>query len=75
MLLPVPMLEPPQLDAYHTHCAPVPSEPPTTDSVVFPPLQIAKMPPTLLGAVEGALTVTVVWTQAVLLHPVPLPGS
>ena len=57
---PVPSGVPPQLPLYHTHCAPVPNEPPTTLSVVVPLLHI-EIPFELemdVGSVDGRLTVT-----------------
>ena len=57
MLVPVPSGVPPQLVEYHFHCAPVPSEPPTTVNVVLLPWQIDKMPLTPVGATDRLLTV------------------
>ena len=57
---PVPAAVPPQLPLYHTHCAPVPNEPPTTVNSVEEPLH--NEPPVVLvieaGSVDGTFTVT-----------------
>lgn len=65
---PVPANTPPQLPEYHFHDAPVPSEPPETESVVEPPqigLGLAEAP---VGSVDKALLVTVTEAQLVVLH-------
>ena len=47
---PVPAAVPPQEPANHCATAPVPSEPPTTVSVVVLPVQIKFVPEMLVGA-------------------------
>ena len=44
---------------YHCQLAPVPNEPPLTDKVVLPPLQMVVVPVMEVGAVERDCTVTV----------------
>ena len=57
MLAPVPIDAPtPHPPSYHCHDAPVPSEPPLTESVTFPPRQIwlyGALLEALVGSVEG----------------------
>ena len=71
MLLPVPMTVPLHELADHSAMAPVPALPPTSVSVVLPPLQMVEMPEILRGAVEGVLTAIFIEAQAVVLQ-VPL---
>ena len=71
MLLPVPMTVPPHELADHSAMAPVPALPPTSVSVVLPPLQIVVVPEILVGAVDGVLTLINCEAQAVTLQ-VPL---
>jgi hypothetical protein len=67
--LPVPTKVPPQLPLYHCHAAPVPKEPPFTESVVELPLQIGDaLTLTEPGAVESVFTVTVTDAHEVVLH-------
>ena len=68
ILLPVPADVPPHEPVNHSAVAPVPALPPLTVNVVLPPLQIVVVPVIPVGAVDNVLTVTVVVTQAVLLH-------
>ena len=71
MLLPVPITVPLHELADHSATAPVPALPPTSVSVVLPPLQIVETPEILVGAVESVLTVINCEAQAVTLQ-VPL---
>ena len=58
--MPEPRKVPPQLVRYHFHCAPVPSEPPDTDSVTaVPALTLLAEVTAAVGAVLGVLMVTV----------------
>ena len=57
---PVPTKVPPQLPEYQFHDAPVPSEPPLTDKVVFPEQIGLGLAPAPIGAVDGALIVIAV---------------
>jgi hypothetical protein len=65
---PDPAEEPPQLPVYHCHEAPVPSDPPTTVSVVEPPQVGFVVALIEVGAVEFVLTVTVNDAQVVVLQ-------
>ena len=49
---PVPMEVPPHDPEYHFHEAPVPNEPPLTESVVLPPGQILVVPEIPVGATD-----------------------
>ena len=71
MLLPVPITVPLHELADHSAMAPVPALPPTSVSVVLPPLQIVVIPEILVGATEGVLTLMSCEAQAVVLQ-VPL---
>ena len=71
MLLPVPITVPLHELADHSAMAPVPALPPTSVSVVLPPLQIVEIPEILVGAVDGVLTLINCEAQAVTLQ-VPL---
>ena len=71
MLLPVPITVPLHELADHSAMAPVPALPPTSVSVVLPPLQIVVIPEILVGAVESVLTVINCEAQVVTLQ-VPL---
>ena len=71
MLLPVPITVPLHELADHSVMAPVPALPPTSVSVVLPPLQIVVIPEILVGATEGVLTLMSCEAQAVVLQ-VPL---
>ena len=71
MLLPVPMTVPLHELAVHSALAPVPALPPTSVSVVLPPLQMVEIPEILTGAVDGVLTLINCEAQAVTLQ-VPL---
>ena len=71
MLLPVPITVPLHELADHSAMAPVPALPPTSVSVVLPPLQIVEIPEILVGAVDGVLTLINCEAQAVALQ-VPL---
>ena len=66
---PEPSHVPPQLTLYHSHDAPLPSEPPCLDSVDDSPAQmelgLADAP---VGAVDSVLTVTVTLAQPVVLQ-------
>ena len=66
--VPLPTDVPPQFPLYHCQFAPVPNEPPTTESVVFPPLQITFVPLIEVGATDNKLTVTVSDTHVVVLQ-------
>ena len=71
MLLPVPITVPLHELADHSAMAPVPALPPTSVSVVLPPLQIVETPEILVGAVDGVLTLINCEAQVVVLQ-VPL---
>ena len=71
MLLPVPMTAPPHELADHSAMAPVPALPPTSVSVVLPPLQIVETPEILVGAIESVLTL-INWEAQVVVLQVPL---
>ena len=71
MLLPVPITVPLHELADHSATAPVPALPPTSVSVVLPPLQIVEIPEILVGATESVLTLINCEAQAVTLQ-VPL---
>ena len=66
MLLPVPITVPLHELAVHSAMAPVPALPPTSVSVVLPPLQMVEVPEILTGAVDNSFKVTLIPT--VLLH-------
>ena len=69
MELPLPTSVPAQEPLYQFQLAPVPSEPPVTDSVVLLPEQmVVAVAEAEAGAVESALTVTVTEAQAVVLQ-------
>ena len=60
MLAPVPRKVPLHEPRCHFHCAPVPSEPPDTDSVTdVPALTLLAEATAAVGAVLGVLMVTV----------------
>ena len=72
---PLPTNTPPQLPEYHCQLAPLPKEPPTTESVVELPAQIGfTVALILVGSVDSVLlTFTVTVTQVVELQmPSPL---
>ena len=71
MLLPVPITVPLHELADHSAMAPVPALPPTSVSVVLPPLQMVETPEILVGAVDGVLTLINCEAQVVVLQ-VPL---
>ena len=71
MLLPVPITVPLHELADHSAMAPVPALPPTSVSVVLPPLQIVEIPEILVGATESVFTLINWEAQAVALQ-VPL---
>ena len=71
MLLPVPITVPLHELAVHSAMAPVPALPPTSVSVVLPPLQIVEIPEILVGATESVLTLMSCEAQVVVLQ-VPL---
>ena len=71
MLLPVPITAPPQELDDHSATAPVPALPPTSVSVVLPPLQMVEIPEILVGATESVLTLINCEAQVVVLQ-VPL---
>ena len=67
--LPLPSGVPPHELLYHCHEAPVPSEPPDTESVVLLPAQmVVAVAVASGGAVDTLLTVTVTVAQAVVLQ-------
>jgi hypothetical protein len=68
MLLPVPAGVPPHEPEYHLAVAPVPVLPPTSVSVVLPPLQMVETPEILVGATDSVLTVINCEAQAVVLQ-------
>lgn len=68
---PVPTNVPPQDPVYQLYEEPVPSVPPFAVNVVDAPLQIALLPATLVGAVEGVLTVTVTAVLVLFTQLVP----
>ena len=66
---PEPTGVPPQLLLYHSHDAPVPSEPFCLDSVENSPGQMDPgLADALVGAVDSDLTVTVTLAQLVVLQ-------
>ena len=65
---PDPAEVPPQLPVNHCHEAPVPSDPPTTESVVEPPQVGFVVALIEVGAVEFVFTVTVKEAQVVVLQ-------
>jgi hypothetical protein len=69
MLLPVPTRVPPQLPRYHFQIAPVPSEPPLTESITEPPGKMVDPGFALMdvAATLGVLIVSV--SVTVLSHP------
>ena len=71
MLLPVPITVPLHELAVHSAMAPVPALPPTSVSVVLPPLQMVEIPEILVGATESVLTLINCEAQVVVLQ-VPL---
>ena len=71
MLLPVPITVPLHELADHSATAPVPALPPTSVSVVLPPLQIVEIPEILVGATESVLTL-INWEAQVVVLQVPL---
>ena len=71
MLLSVPITVPLHELADHSATAPVPALPPTSVSVVLPPLQMVETPEILVGATESVFTVMSCEAQAVVLQ-VPL---
>ena len=71
MLLPVPITVPLHELADHSALAPVPALPPTSVSVVLPPLQMVEIPEILVGATESVLTLINCEAQVVTLQ-VPL---
>ena len=66
--LPLPALVPLHEPVYHCHVAPVPNEPPTTESVVGLPVQVVTSPLIPVAATESVFTVTVVLAQVVVLQ-------
>ena len=69
ILDPAPTDVPPQDPEYHFHEAPVPKEPPLTESVVMSPLQMVEgLAVADVGAVDEELTVMVMLLQLVVLH-------
>ena len=71
MLLPVPITVALHELAVHSAMAPVPALPPTSVSVVLPPLQIVEIPEILVGATESVLTL-INWEAQVVVLQVPL---
>ena len=65
--VPLPTKVPPQLPLYQFQLAPVPSEPPTTVSVVLAPLHIVLVPEMPVGVTEGWFTVIVVEAHVVIV--------
>ena len=66
---PLPTGVPPHDLLYHCHDAPVPREPPVTVKVVASPVQIAEGEAEAeVGSVDKLFTVTVVFTQTVVLQ-------
>ena len=59
MLEPVPASVPPQEPEYHFQDAPVPKEPPLTDSVLGCPQVVLGLALADVGFVDGVFTVTV----------------
>ena len=57
-----------QLPEYQLYDAPVPSVPPISVNVVAPPQVGLRLAVADVGATDGALTVTVTGTQAVVLQ-------
>ena len=53
MLLPVPAGVPSHEPENHSAVAPVPALPPSSVSIVLPPLQIVEVPEILVGAIDG----------------------
>ena len=68
---PVPIKVPPQVPLYHFHCAPLPNEPPFTESVtVAPALTVVCDADVAVGAVLRVLMVST--RVAVLSQPAAL---
>lgn len=59
ILDPVPTAVPPQEPVNHSAEPPVPSVPPVTVSVVFPPVQMVVVPDIPVGATEGTCLVMI----------------
>lgn len=67
--VPLPAAVPPQLAVYHCQLAPVPSDPPTTESVVLLPEQmVVDVAEIEAAGVERSLTVMVTEAQVVVLQ-------
>ena len=74
---------PPQLLAYHTHCAPVSKVPPTTLSVTLPPatteveeaeIPVAAVDPACkVNALAGPVALVAAVLLVTVMYPVPTP--